>query len=184
MSRVTRNHPRGLEMKSEAIAAGAQVKQARSDYFPSAGATAGYSAMGTGLPAANNFNAGIVVTWPIFNGFATYPWPSEVSAREARMVSLRRPPTGLVRAVELAEFPQCLPCPLAEHIAALEKSMCGPMLRRKDPDNGSNQTTIAATTQRTVQIVYASSKNLTLACLEVGRRISTNIFAHSESEAS
>lgn len=67
-------------LEAEARAAGAQVKQARSDYFPSVGATAGYSAMGTGLPAANNFNAGIVVTWPIFNGFATEHQVEEAKA--------------------------------------------------------------------------------------------------------
>jgi outer membrane protein len=32
---------------------------------------AGYSGKGTGLPAANNFNAGIVIRWPIFNSFLT-----------------------------------------------------------------------------------------------------------------
>jgi outer membrane protein len=69
-------------LEAEARAAGAQVKQARSDYFPSAGATAGYSAMGTGLPAANNFNAGIVVTWPIFNGFATTHQVQEARATQ------------------------------------------------------------------------------------------------------
>jgi outer membrane protein len=67
-------------LEAEARAAGAQVKQARSDYFPSVGATAGYSAMGTGLPAANNFNAGIVVTWPIFNSFATEHQVEEAKA--------------------------------------------------------------------------------------------------------
>ena len=69
-------------LEAEARAAGAQVKQARSDYFPSAGATAGYSAMGTGLPAANNFNAGIVITWPIFNGFATQHQVQEAKATQ------------------------------------------------------------------------------------------------------
>jgi outer membrane protein len=69
-------------LEAEARAAGAQVKQARSDYFPSAGATAGYSAMGTGLPAANNFNAGIVITWPIFNGFATEHQVQEAKATQ------------------------------------------------------------------------------------------------------
>jgi len=69
-------------LEAAARAAGAQIKQARSDYFPSVGATAGYSAMGTGLPAANNFNAGIVVTWPIFNGFATEHQVEEAKATQ------------------------------------------------------------------------------------------------------
>ena len=53
----------------EARAAGAQIEQARSDYFPTARAAAGYVAMGTGTPAANNYFAGLVVTWPMFTGF-------------------------------------------------------------------------------------------------------------------
>ncbi len=69
-------------LEAEARAAGAQIEQARSDYFPSVGATAGYSAMGTGLPAANNFNAGIVVIWPIFNGFATQHQVEEAKATQ------------------------------------------------------------------------------------------------------
>jgi len=70
-------------LEAEARAAGARVRQARSDYFPSVGATAGYSAMGTGLPAANNFNAGIVVIWPIFNGFATEHQVEEAKALQS-----------------------------------------------------------------------------------------------------
>jgi outer membrane protein len=69
-------------LEAEARAAGAQIRQARSDYFPSVGATAGYSAMGTGTPAANNFNAGLVVTWPIFNGFATEHQVEEARATQ------------------------------------------------------------------------------------------------------
>ncbi|MGH7924177.1 MAG: TolC family protein [Candidatus Binatus sp.] len=67
-------------LEAEARAAGAQIQQARSDYFPSVGATAGYSTMGTGSPAANNFNAGLVVTWPIFNGFQTEHQVEEAKA--------------------------------------------------------------------------------------------------------
>jgi outer membrane protein len=69
-------------LEAEARAAGAQIKQARSDYFPTGGATAGYSAMGTGLPAANNFNVGIVITWPIFNGFETEHQVQEAKATQ------------------------------------------------------------------------------------------------------
>jgi outer membrane protein len=38
--------------------------------------------MGTGLPAANNFNVGIVVTWPIFNGFLTAHQIDEAKAQQ------------------------------------------------------------------------------------------------------
>ncbi len=37
--------------------------------------------MATGLPAANNFNVGIVLTWPIFNSFLTTDQISEAKAR-------------------------------------------------------------------------------------------------------
>jgi outer membrane protein len=69
-------------LEAAARASGAQIKQARSDYFPSVGATAGYSAMGTGLPAANNFNVGLMVTWPIFNGFSTTHHVEEAKATQ------------------------------------------------------------------------------------------------------
>jgi outer membrane protein len=52
-------------------AMGAQIKEYRSDFLPTADAVVGYNAMGTGLPAANNFNVGLVITWPMFNGFLT-----------------------------------------------------------------------------------------------------------------
>ena len=69
-------------LEAQARAAGAQIQQARSDYFPSVEATAGYSSMGTGLPAANNFDAGIVVVWPIFNGFETKHQVEELKANQ------------------------------------------------------------------------------------------------------
>jgi outer membrane protein TolC len=50
---------------------GAQIAEYRSDYLPTVNAAAGYSALGTGLPAANNFNVGIEIVWPIFNSFLT-----------------------------------------------------------------------------------------------------------------
>jgi outer membrane protein len=57
--------------EAEARAAGAEIREARSDLFPTFAATGGYNAMGTGLPAANNFNVGVLITWPIFNGGLT-----------------------------------------------------------------------------------------------------------------
>jgi outer membrane protein len=63
--------PDFASLRDQAQAMGAQVAEYRSDYFPTAEAVGGYSAMGTGLPAANNFNVGIVITWPIFNSFLT-----------------------------------------------------------------------------------------------------------------
>jgi outer membrane protein len=81
-------------LEAEVRAAGAQIVQARSDYFPTVSATAGYNTMGTGLPATNNFDAGIMVTWPIFNGFQT-----EHEVEEARL--RRRAAEEAVRDLEL-----------------------------------------------------------------------------------
>lgn len=67
---------------SEARAAGARVDQYKSDYLPTGTAQMGYSAMGTGLPAANNFFAGLVITWPLFNGFRTEDQVAQARARE------------------------------------------------------------------------------------------------------
>lgn len=58
-------------LQDEARAAGARIAEYKSDYLPSVGATAGYSARGQDLPAANNFDVGVLVTWPMFNGFVT-----------------------------------------------------------------------------------------------------------------
>lgn len=77
-----KQRPDLMSIEAEARASGAQVAEARSDFFPTLQATAGYSAMGTGLPAANNFNAGIVVTWPIFNGFLTEHQVEEAKATQ------------------------------------------------------------------------------------------------------
>ena len=66
-----RQRPDLVMLRAEAQAAGARITQARSDYFPNAFATGAYSAIGTGTPAVNNYDLGIVLTWPLFNGFAT-----------------------------------------------------------------------------------------------------------------
>ncbi len=74
-------------LEDQARAMGAQVEQFRSDYLPTVNAVAGYSAMGTGLPAANNFNAGIVITWPIFNSFLTSHQVAEAKLRQKAVQS-------------------------------------------------------------------------------------------------
>lgn len=58
-------------LQDQARAMGAQITEFKSDYLPTVNAVAGYEAMGTGIPAVNNFNVGLVVTWPIFNSFLT-----------------------------------------------------------------------------------------------------------------
>lgn len=58
-------------MAHQAQAAGARVKIYRSDFFPTLQGAGDYETLGTGTPAANDFDVGIVVSWPIFNGFQT-----------------------------------------------------------------------------------------------------------------
>jgi len=76
------HRPELATLKAQASAASAQITEVDSDFFPSAQAVAGYNAMGTGLPAANNFDVGLVVSWPIFNGFLTTNEIDEAKARE------------------------------------------------------------------------------------------------------
>jgi outer membrane protein len=66
----------------QARALGAQIVQYKSDYYPTVYGVGGYSAMGTGLPAANNYNAGVVITWPLFNSFLTTNQIAEAKARQ------------------------------------------------------------------------------------------------------
>ncbi len=58
-------------MQDQARAMGAQITEFKSDYLPTASAVAGYAGLGTGLPVINNFNVGVVISWPIFNSFLT-----------------------------------------------------------------------------------------------------------------
>ena len=76
------SRPELATLKAQARAAGARITEVNSDFFPSAQAVAGYNAMGTGLPAANNFDVGLVVSWPIFNGFLTTHQIDEAKARQ------------------------------------------------------------------------------------------------------
>lgn len=69
-------------LDDQAKALGAQIVEYQSDYYPTVTAQGGYSAMSTGLPAANNFNVGIVITWPIFNSFLTTDQITEAKARQ------------------------------------------------------------------------------------------------------
>ena len=60
-----------IALEDQARAAGAKVREYRSDLFPTVNAAAGYNIVGSGLPAANNYNIGLVISWPIFNGMLT-----------------------------------------------------------------------------------------------------------------
>jgi outer membrane protein len=70
-------------LEDQARAMGAQVTEYRSDYFPTLSAAAGYAGVGTGLPVVNNFNVGIVLTWPIFNSFLTTHQIAEARFRQS-----------------------------------------------------------------------------------------------------
>jgi outer membrane protein len=68
-------------LENQARAMGAQIVEYRSHYLPTIKAVAGYSALGTGLPVANNFNVGIEISWPIFNSFLTSHQVAEAELR-------------------------------------------------------------------------------------------------------
>ena len=69
-------------VEDQARAMGAQITEYRSDYFPTLSAVGGYTGVGTGLPVVNNFSAGIVLTWPLFNGFLTDHQITEASLQQ------------------------------------------------------------------------------------------------------
>ena len=58
-------------LEDEARAAGARIEEYQSDYLPTLGAAAGYNLRGQDTAPANNFYAGVVISWPLFNGFLT-----------------------------------------------------------------------------------------------------------------
>ena len=77
-----RSRPDLIALQDQAKAMGAKIVEYQSDYYPSVNAVGGYSALGTGTPAANNFNVGIVITWPIFNSFLTTDQIAETRFRQ------------------------------------------------------------------------------------------------------
>ena len=74
-------------LADQARAMGAKIVQARSDYWPTATAVAGYSTMGTGTPPANNVNVGVVLVWPIFNSYLTSHQVSEAKLSQKAVES-------------------------------------------------------------------------------------------------
>jgi outer membrane protein len=77
-----RSRPDLLALDNQAKALGAQITEYKSDYYPTVNAVGGYSAMSTSLPAANNYNVGVVITWPIFNSFLTADQVAEAKAQQ------------------------------------------------------------------------------------------------------
>jgi outer membrane protein TolC len=71
LATAMQHRPDLAALLDEARAAGAEIRQYASDYLPRFGAVAGFNTRGQDESPANNFYAGIVVTWSIFNGFLT-----------------------------------------------------------------------------------------------------------------
>jgi len=77
-----RQRPDLKALDDQAKALGAQIVEYKSDYYPTVNAVGGYAAMSTGLPAVNNYNVGVVITWPIFDSFLTADQIAEAKARQ------------------------------------------------------------------------------------------------------
>lgn len=71
LGRALQQRPDLQLLENEARAAGAEIREYRSDYWPSVGAVAGVNTRGQGATPGTNFVGGLVVTWPIFDGFRT-----------------------------------------------------------------------------------------------------------------
>lgn len=70
LAEALRERPDLKALEKRAQALGAQVAEYKSDYYPTVSAVGGYSAMSTGLPAVNNYNVGLLITWPLFEQLA------------------------------------------------------------------------------------------------------------------
>ena len=82
LDRAFRQRPDLAMLEDEARAAGAQIAQYRSDYWPTLGATAGYSVRGQDAHHADNLDVGVLISWPLFNGFLTDHQIAETRARQ------------------------------------------------------------------------------------------------------
>jgi outer membrane protein len=82
LAQALQQRPDLKALGDQARAMGARIVQYKSDYYPTVNAMGGYSALGTGLPAANNLNVGIVITWPIFSSFLTSHQVAEATAEQ------------------------------------------------------------------------------------------------------
>lgn len=71
LERAMSQRPDLQMLEGEARAAGAEITQYQSDYWPTIGAVSGVNARGQTAPPGTNYYAGMVITWPLFNGFLT-----------------------------------------------------------------------------------------------------------------
>jgi outer membrane protein len=80
--RAFENRPDLKMLEDDARAAGAEIVEYKSDYLPSVGAAAGVNTRGQTATPGTNFYAGLVVSWPIFNGFLTDHEVAEARLRQ------------------------------------------------------------------------------------------------------
>jgi outer membrane protein len=71
LDRALRQRPDLKMLEDEARAAGAEILEYKSDYFPAVAAVAGVNTRGQNATPGTNYTAGLVITWPIFDGFLT-----------------------------------------------------------------------------------------------------------------
>ena len=71
LSRALDQRPDLAMLEEDARAAGARIREFRSDYLPTLGAAGGYNLRGQEGSSTNNLYAGVVITWPLFNGMLT-----------------------------------------------------------------------------------------------------------------
>jgi len=86
LGRALQQRPDLQLLEDEARAAGAEIREYRSDYWPTVGAVAGVNTRGQDATPGTNFEGGVVVTWPLFDGYRT---DHEVAEARLRQESVR-----------------------------------------------------------------------------------------------
>jgi outer membrane protein len=81
LHRALKDRPDLLMFQDEARAAGAIIDEYKSDYWPTVGAVAGADVRGQTATPGTNLHVGLVISWPIFNGFLTDHQVDEARAR-------------------------------------------------------------------------------------------------------
>jgi outer membrane protein len=87
LERALAQRPDLRMLEDEARAAGAEIKQYQSDYWPTIGAVSGVNVRGQTATPGTNYYAGVVLTWPLFNGFLT---EHELAEARFRQDAVRR----------------------------------------------------------------------------------------------
>lgn len=87
LERALAQRPDLRMLEDQARAAGAEIKQYQSDYWPTLGAAGGINVRGQTATPGTNYYAGVVITWPLFNGFLT---EHELAAARFRQDAVRQ----------------------------------------------------------------------------------------------